>query len=59
MNVTGRKGFRSRGGRHDAVGMQHLSSITGDSSTSVSGRAAVRWARHRHWLREVYACRSK
>ena len=56
MNVTDGK---EEGGLRDAVGMQHLSSITGDKRTSVSGRVAVRWVWHRHWLRKVYARRSK
>ena len=59
MSVAGRKGFWRRSGLHDAVGMQHLSSITGDRRASVSGRAAVRWTRHRHWLRKVYVRRSE
>ena len=59
MSVAGRKGVGGRDELRDAVGMQHLSSITGDRRTSVSGRAAVRWARHRHWLRKVYARSSK
>jgi hypothetical protein len=47
--------FQEEGGLRDGVGMQHLSSITGDRRTSV----AVRWVRHRPWLRKVYARRSK
>jgi hypothetical protein len=41
MSVAGRKGFWRRSGLCDAVGRQHLSSITGDRKTRVSGRAAV------------------
>jgi hypothetical protein len=48
-----------KGSREEGYCMTPLACITGDRRTWVSARAAVRWPRPCHWLREVHARRSK